>query len=86
MNGPGLTIAYPPEFIEEVARRAAEMLAEQSVESTPYLTVAEAADYLRCKPKRVYDLCSQRRIDYVKDGSRTLLRRVDLDAYLEDGR
>lgn len=84
MSGAALTIGCPPEFVEEVARRAAEILAEQASEARPYLSVAEAADYLRCKPKRVYDLCSQRRIPFVKDGSRTLLRRADLDAYLEE--
>ncbi|HET6999349.1 MAG TPA: helix-turn-helix domain-containing protein [Solirubrobacterales bacterium] len=82
---PGLALAVPTELVETIAQRAAELLAERQaeVESTPWLRVEEAADHLRCKPKRVYDLCSQRRIPFVKDGSRTLLRRSDLDAYLE---
>lgn len=83
----GLSLAVPVELVELVAERAAELLAERqatTAKQTPYLTVEEAADYLRCKPKRVYDLCSQRRIPFAKDGSRTLLRRGDLDAYLEE--
>ena len=78
-------IPLPPELVEAIAQRAATLVAERqdAGEAPPYLSVEEAADYLRCKPKRVYDLCSQRRIPFVKDGSRTLLRRVDLDAYLE---
>ena len=48
------------------------------------LTVEEAAEYLRCKPKRIYDLTSQRRLAFVKDGSRTLIRRDALDQYLAD--
>jgi len=72
----------PPEFIDEIAQRVADLLSS-NISSRPLLTVEEAADVLRCKPKRVYDLCSQRRISYVKDGSRTLIRRAALDDYLE---
>ena len=82
---PSVSLSVPPEFVEAVAQHVADLLAEhQTADPTPYLTVEEAAEYLRCKPKRVYDLCSQRRIDFCKDGSRTLLRRIDLDAYLEN--
>jgi excisionase family DNA binding protein len=78
-----LAIPVPANLVEVVAQRAAEILAAEAPDPLAYLTVQEAANYLRCKPKRVYDLCSQRRVNYLKDGSRTLLRRVDLDAYLE---
>lgn len=77
----------PLEVLEVIAQRAAEIIDDQRDEAAPsasrYLTVDEAAVYLRCKPKRIYDLCSQRRVTYFKDGSRTLLRPADLDAYLE---
>ncbi|MEK6273223.1 MAG: helix-turn-helix domain-containing protein [Actinomycetota bacterium] len=78
-------VELPPEFVELIAERVAELLADRhpSSEPPPYLTVDQAAEYLACKPKRVYDLCSQRRLPFRKDGSRTLLRRADLDAYLE---
>ena len=73
------------ELVERVAQRAADIVVErqeaQAVE--PYLSVEEAASYLACKSKRVYDLTSQRRVPFLKDGSRVLLRRSDLDAYLE---
>jgi excisionase family DNA binding protein len=49
---------------------------------SPYLSVAEAADYMRCKPQRVYDLLSARRLSRVKDGARTLLLRDEIDSYL----
>jgi excisionase family DNA binding protein len=83
-----LRIAAPPELLEAIAQRAAEILAERQTvtELSPYLTVEEAADYLRCKPKRIYDLTSQRRLPFVKDGSRTLLLRADLDAYVGESR
>lgn len=81
-----LEIAIPPELVEQVAERAAEIVAAANpVTASPYMTVDQAAEYMACKPKRIYNLCSQHRIDFFKDGSRTLLRREDLDAYLERG-
>ena len=47
------------------------------------LTVDEAAAFLRCKPQRIRDLLSQRRLARVKDGGRTLIERADLEAHLE---
>lgn len=84
----GLALPIPDAWLEAVAERAAVILAERQPEqpaAVPYLTVAEAAEYLRCTPKRIYDLTGQRRLPFVKDGTRTLLRRADLDAYLADG-
>ena len=70
----------PDELVEAVAVRVAELIGTR--ETSPLLTVDEAAEYLRCAPKRIYDLTSQRRLDFVKDGSRTLIRRAALDLYL----
>jgi excisionase family DNA binding protein len=50
-----------------------------------WLTVGEAAGYLRCPKSRLYSLVSARRIPFVKDGSRTLFRRSELDAWLRAG-
>ena len=47
------------------------------------LTVQEVADLLRCKRQRVYDLLSQDRLPHLKDGSRVLIRRSEVLAYLE---
>lgn len=75
------------EELERVARRAAELVREElavpaPVPASPFLTVAEAAEYVRAKPQRIYDLLSQGRLSRVKDGSRTLVSRVELDAHL----
>lgn len=40
---------------------------------SPYLTVHEAAEYLRCKPQRIYNLCAEGRLTRNHDGSRLLL-------------
>jgi excisionase family DNA binding protein len=73
-------VQIPPGFIEAFAARVAELLATPTV--SPYLTVDEAAEYLRCSRQRVYDLLSSRRLSKLKDGSRVLLRRDELDEYL----
>ncbi len=39
-------------------------------------------EFLRCGKQRIYDLVSQRRLPHLKDGSRVLLRRTELLAYL----
>ena len=46
------------------------------------LSVAEAADLLRAKPQRVYDLVSSGRLTKLKDGSRVLIRRTEVETYL----
>ena len=77
-----LQIGIPDELVEAIAARVAERLA--TGQPSPLMTVTEAADYLRCKPKRIHDLVSQRRIDFEKDGSRTLVRQEALDQYLSE--
>jgi len=79
-------VSMPAESVEAIARRAAEIVLEElgdrRGEGPELLTVLEAAAVLRCNRQRVYDLISSGRLAKVKDGSRTLIRRVDLDAYL----
>lgn len=49
---------------------------------SPWLTVDEAAEYLRCKRQRIYDLRSAGHLAAVYDGARPLYHRDALDAYL----
>jgi excisionase family DNA binding protein len=79
----------PPALVEAIAEAVVpvvlERLAEVEAAKTgqpDYLTVAEAATFLRAKPQRVYDLLSARRIRRFKDGSRVLVSRRELEAYL----
>lgn len=82
-----LTVDLPPELIEQIATRAAEIVAERASVTGPdaWLTVAEAAEHLRCSTGRVYQLVSARRIPFAKDGSRTLFRRSEIDRWVEGG-
>jgi excisionase family DNA binding protein len=81
-----LALGIPDELVEAIARRAAELVLEQLEErgarGPELLTVPEAAELLRCKPQRIYELISDGRLAGVMDGGRRLIRRVDVDAHL----
>ena len=80
----GLTLPVPPELLEAIAVRAADLVEDRSrEEAEPWIDVEEAAEYMACKPQRIYDLVSQGRMRHRKDGRRLLFRRSWLDAYLE---
>jgi excisionase family DNA binding protein len=89
---PKVELALSEAALETIARRAAEIvlgdlqdLLDSAQTSSPYLTVAETADFLRSSRQRVYDLLSERKLTRVKDGARVLVRRDELLAYLESG-
>lgn len=86
-NGDGpfepLELAIPPQLIEAVAQRVASLLAEQIPNCPePYFDVAQAAEYLAAKPRRIYELKAQGRLRHYQDGTRLLFRTEDLDAAL----
>ena len=84
-----LALPVPPELVDAIAERAAELLEERVSTiwdtASPWLYVDEAADYLRCSRQRVYDLKSSGRIVSAQDGKRSLFHRDVLDAYLLGG-
>ncbi len=83
-----LALRVPEELVEAVAQRAAEIVLEQLAapdQSSPWLTVPEAAEYLRASRQRIYDLLSSRRLTRHRDGTRVLIRRDELDRYLASG-
>jgi excisionase family DNA binding protein len=83
-----LSLALPPELVDAIAARAAELIGERAPTDdgrSPWLTVDEAADYLRCSRQRIYDLKSAGRIVSAQDGKRPLFHRAVLDAYLLGG-
>lgn len=81
-----VAVALPPAFVEAVAARVAEILAErQGSAPEAWIGVEEAAAHLACGRSRVYALVSAGRIPFAKDGSRLLFRRSELDAWLAAG-
>lgn len=78
-------LSLPPELVEAIAQRAAELVLEHggaTGDLPEFLTPEQAAAYLCCEPQRIYDLCSDGRLRRYKDGSRLLLRRVELEEYV----
>ena len=49
------------------------------------LNVEEAADYLRVSRATIWRLLSNKELRRVRIGGRTVIRRVDLDSFLEQG-
>lgn len=80
-----LTGELSDEAIERIAVRAAEIALVRlagGVSRSPYMSVPEAAELLRCKRQRVDDLLCQRRLTRVKERRRTLILRKEVEAYL----
>lgn len=80
-----VVLELPENVIEAVAERAAALVLERIAPTSPepeLLTVPEAAEFLRAKPQRVYDLISAGQLERFKDGRRVLVRRADLVAHL----
>ena len=73
------------QFKQDVASEVAELLTEQlhAPNGRTYYTAEEAAEYLRCKVERIYNLVSDERLPRRKEGGRLLFKREDLDALVE---
>lgn len=85
-----LHIELPPELIEQVAERAAELLAERNgaaPKAERWLTHEEASRHLNISSSQLYSLASQRHrngLPLVKEGSRSYYRASDLDRWRVD--
>jgi hypothetical protein len=66
-----LSVELSAEQIEQIAERAAEIIAAQVVapaaNESPYLSVAEAAAFLRTRRQRIDDLLSEGLLTRIKD-------------------
>lgn len=83
-----IAVELSDEDVRRIADQTAALLRSdgaRGVRESPYLTIEEAAAYLRCRRQRVDDLLSQRRLSRIKDGARTLISRGELEAYLRCG-
>lgn len=78
-----LTVTLTDEQLTEIAERAAALIPTGTRAVSPWLNVADAAERLRCGKDRIYDLIALGKLHPRRDGRRVLLRRDDLDAYIE---
>lgn len=81
-----VTVALPDDALEAIARRSAALvLAELEARGDDrWLSTGEAAEYIGASPRRVRDLIDRGVLAHGKDGSRLLVRRSVLDAYIND--
>lgn len=81
-----LSPAAIAELEELIDRRVEERLAEleRQAPATPYLSVDEAAAFLRCSRQHIYDLRSSGRLTRHGDGTRALVARAELEQLAAD--
>jgi excisionase family DNA binding protein len=83
-----LCFELPAELVERIAERAAELvlarLAERR-EAPAWLSVAEAADYLRLSRRQLERLLARGLLPSTTVGRRRLVRRDDLDGLAAAG-
>lgn len=70
------------EFVDECVHVRLDSGSSAAQDPSPWLSVVEAAELLRCKRQRIDDLLSQGRLTRHKDGSRTLISRAEIEEYL----
>jgi len=84
----GIAIDIGDELIEQIAERAAALIADQRNEAAGdgWLRGAhKIAAYIDAPRSRVYGLVSARRMPVHRDGSALIARRSELDAWLLNG-
>jgi len=77
-------IMLPDAVLEEIARRAAEIIGEQPTTPEPWLNVEQAAEHLAISTSQLYTLCSQRHrngLPVTKEGSRSYFKASELDRW-----
>jgi excisionase family DNA binding protein len=79
-----ISLDIPPQLLEQIAERAAELLAErQTANGSPWLDTKGAAEYIAAPVGRIHDLVQLHKLTPHRDGRRLLFKRTELDAYLE---
>ncbi len=82
-----LALQLPDELLEQIAQRAAAILADRqpAEKAEGFMDVAGAAAFLACPVSRIYSLTSAGRLPVHRDGSRLLFDRGELRAYVAAG-
>ena len=89
MTDDGITWSFPAALVDAIATRLATIVKSEidaATTATPYMTVAEAAEYLRWPKERIYKLTAANAIPHFHQDGRILLRRDEIDAWLEQFR
>jgi excisionase family DNA binding protein len=79
---PELLDAFQDLIAEQVRVELERLEATGPRSGSPFVTVAEAAMFMRCSRQRVYDLLSARRLTRHCEGRRVLIARAELEMHL----
>ena len=79
-----LTLTLPPEAMQVLAERLAELL-QAAPRSEEWVGVDDAARHIGCNRNRIYYLVSNNRIPHHHEGRRVMFRRSELDDWLTSG-
>src|SRR4051812_13074587 len=84
------TLRIPDAVVDSIVERVTQQVLARLQSATAradsvYLNVEEAAELLRAKPQRIYDLVSAGRLTRFKDGSRVLVLRAEVQAHVAVG-
>ena len=82
VTDPQTMLAELVRVVEELRARVQELEQGETAPRSPWLSIAEAADYLRTSERTVHRLVNRNRVRSMTIGRRRLLHRHDLDAYL----
>jgi excisionase family DNA binding protein len=74
-----------PHLSELVAAEVGRALERERRSASPWMTVDEAADYLRATRQHVYDLRSAGTLTAHREGARALVSRVEVEALVNVG-
>jgi hypothetical protein len=75
------------ELVQRVADRVVRRLeALPTSQPRDLLSIAEAAELLRCKPQRLYDLRSAGRLPRTVEGGRAVVRRSNIERLVSEER
>jgi hypothetical protein len=88
VTGNGFSLNLPPEVVERIAERAAELVAERqgtAIEDGWLRGAGKIATYIDCPISRIYALVSAKRLPVERDGSALVARRSELDRWLRNG-
>jgi excisionase family DNA binding protein len=85
-----LAVPIPSAFVEAIIEMATPLLRERLArgdrDSSPWLTVTEAARYLGWPKGRLYKLTAAQAVPHRKHGSRIMFQRQELDRWLDEYR
>jgi excisionase family DNA binding protein len=81
-----IALELPEELLDAVAKRAAQIVLEQTSEPDEWLTSDQAAQYLKCGRRRIFNLVSDGRIPVHREGVRLMFLKSELDAWIKSGR